>query len=292
MFLIDIISITAIVFTVVLLCMELKRDLMMLQQNSYRPERYSKWLTESGDSTSFLRLTAIFIFLFCMAGFGLGRFGAICVCVFSVFAGSKLAVRRYKKPVVFTRRATRIYATALILSALIISGAVTASMWGLLGHTRPLYAAMVATLFCYCISHGLMFAALFILSPLEKRINRRYYNDAARMLSDNAELKVIGITGSYGKTSTKHFLYRILSQQYETLMTPGSFNTTMGVIRTIREQLKPYHEVFIVEMGAKQPGDIRQICDLVHPQMGIITAVGPQHLQTFGSIENVFGYQI
>jgi UDP-N-acetylmuramoyl-tripeptide--D-alanyl-D-alanine ligase len=70
-------------------------------------------------------------------------------------------------------------------------------------------------------------------------------------------------------------------------MTPGSFNTTLGVIRTIREYLKPYHEVFIVEMGAKQVGDIREICELVHPSMGIITAVGEQHLESFGCIENV-----
>ncbi|MDE6271221.1 MAG: UDP-N-acetylmuramoyl-tripeptide--D-alanyl-D-alanine ligase, partial [Muribaculaceae bacterium] len=100
-------------------------------------------------------------------------------------------------------------------------------------------------------------------------------------------MKIIGVTGSYGKTSTKHYLHRILSEQFDTLMTPGSFNTTLGVVRTIREQLKPYNEVFIVEMGAKNPGDIREICDIVRPSMGIVTSVGPQHLESFGSIENV-----
>ena len=70
-------------------------------------------------------------------------------------------------------------------------------------------------------------------------------------------------------------------------MTPGSYNTTLGVIRTIREYLKPYNQVFIVEMGAKQKGDIKEICDLVHPSMGIVTAVGEQHLESFKSIENV-----
>ena len=98
---------------------------------------------------------------------------------------------------------------------------------------------------------------------------------------------MIGITGSYGKTSTKHYLNRILSEQFEVCMTPGSFNTTMGVIRTIREYLKPYDTVFICEMGAKQPGDIKEICDLVHPSVGIITAVGEQHLESFKTIENV-----
>ncbi len=70
-------------------------------------------------------------------------------------------------------------------------------------------------------------------------------------------------------------------------MTPGNYNTTLGVVRTIREQLKPYHNVFIVEMGAKQRGDIREICELVHPSIGIVTSVGEMHLETFGSVENV-----
>ena len=70
-------------------------------------------------------------------------------------------------------------------------------------------------------------------------------------------------------------------------MTPGSYNTPMGVIRTVREMMKPYHEVFICEMGAKQLGDIKEICDMVHPQMGIVTAVGPMHLESFKSLENV-----
>lgn len=122
---------------------------------------------------------------------------------------------------------------------------------------------------------------------MEKAINSRYYKDAERILASMPDLKVVGITGSYGKTSTKHYLQRILSEEYETLMTPGSFNTTMGVIRTVREYLKPYTQVFVCEMGAKQPGDISEICRLVHPSVGIVTAVGEQHLESFKSIENV-----
>ena len=122
-----------------------------------------------------------------------------------------------------------------------------------------------------------------LLRPVERSINRRYINDAADRLRSMPDLKIIGVTGSYGKTSTKHFLHRILSEHFDTLMTPGSYNTTLGVVRTIREMLKPYNEVFIVEMGAKQSGDIREICDIVHPHIGIVTAVGPQHLESFGS---------
>ncbi|MDE5924837.1 MAG: UDP-N-acetylmuramoyl-tripeptide--D-alanyl-D-alanine ligase, partial [Muribaculaceae bacterium] len=65
------------------------------------------------------------------------------------------------------------------------------------------------------------------------------------------------------------------------------YNTPMGVIRTVREMMKPYTEIFICEMGAKQKGDIKEICDLVDPQCGIITAVGPMHLETFGNLDTV-----
>ncbi len=126
-----------------------------------------------------------------------------------------------------------------------------------------------------------------MLKPVEARINKGYYDDAARILRSMPGLKVIGITGSYGKTSTKHYLNRILQEQWDVLMTPGSYNTTMGVIRTVREMMKPYTEIFICEMGAKNIGDIKEICDLVHPDMGIITAVGEQHLESFKTIENV-----
>ncbi|MBQ4156423.1 MAG: UDP-N-acetylmuramoyl-tripeptide--D-alanyl-D-alanine ligase, partial [Clostridia bacterium] len=87
--------------------------------------------------------------------------------------------------------------------------------------------------------------------------------------------------------STKYILGRILSEKYNTVITPGSFNTPMGVVITVRNHLTPSTEVFVVEMGAKCVGDIAEICEIVHPTTAIITSVGPQHLNTFGSVENV-----
>ena len=151
---------------------------------------------------------------------------------------------------------------------------------------RPGFAASVAVL-CAILSHVITLVSLWALQPVENAINKKYYDEAASILASMPGLKVVGITGSYGKTSTKHYLNRILSEKYNVIMTPGSFNTPMGVIRTIREMMKPYNDLFIVEMGAKNIGDIKEICDLVHPQMGIVTAVGPQHLESFKTIENV-----
>jgi UDP-N-acetylmuramoyl-tripeptide--D-alanyl-D-alanine ligase len=98
---------------------------------------------------------------------------------------------------------------------------------------------------------------------------------------------VVGITGSYGKTSTKYYLSTILSEKFDVLMTPGSFNTPMGVVKTVRESLRPTHEVFICEMGAKYVGDIKELCQIADPRIGIISSIGAQHLETFGSIENI-----
>ena len=97
----------------------------------------------------------------------------------------------------------------------------------------------------------------------------------------------IGITGSYGKTTVKHILGTLLAEKYTVLITPKSFNTPMGVARTIRERLLPSHQVFIAEMGARHRGDIRELCRLVKPTVGILTSVGPQHLETFKTIERV-----
>lgn len=263
---------------------ELRRDLMMLQQNSYRRERYMKWLRVSGDTTSISRLLAMVTMLVCVCSLHIEVLGLAATIVFALCRSWQLVTARYKKPLVMTARATRIFATDILLCAIIVLATVliAADHWQF-----AVTIASITMLALYCLSHVVTLSANLILAPVERSINRRYYNDAARRLRDMPHLKIVGVTGSYGKTSTKHYLQRILSEEFDTLMTPGSFNTTLGVVRTIREHLKPFNEVFIVEMGAKQLGDIKEICDLVHPTIGIVTAVGPQHLESFKSIENV-----
>lgn len=127
----------------------------------------------------------------------------------------------------------------------------------------------------------------FINMPIEWMIKNIYIQQAKKIIQNMPNLVVIGITGSYGKTSVKNFLKEVLSEKYEVLITPKNYNTTMGVVKTIREELKPIHQIFICEMGATKVGDIKQICDIVKPKMGIITAIGPQHLESFKSIENI-----
>ncbi len=123
--------------------------------------------------------------------------------------------------------------------------------------------------------------------PIEKLVSEMYFRDAQKKLAARPDLIKIGITGSYGKTSVKFILGTILQEKFQVLVTPSSFNTPMGVTRIIREKLMPSHQVFVAEMGARHVGDIKELCRLVHPRYGVLTSVGPQHLDTFHTIDRI-----
>ncbi len=135
------------------------------------------------------------------------------------------------------------------------------------------------------IAVNLILANLF-LYPLDEIIKDRFISSARKKLQLINPI-VIGITGSYGKTSTKHILSHIMSEKYEVLSTPKSYNTLMGICRVINESLEPKHKYFIVEMGTYKKGEIKKICELVNPKIGILTAIGPQHLERFLTLENI-----
>ena len=126
-----------------------------------------------------------------------------------------------------------------------------------------------------------------VMKPLEDHINLGYFKDAQRIINNMPNLTRIGLTGSFGKTSSKFILGQVLEQQFNVLVSPESYNTPMGLTRVIRERLRPTNDIFVGEMGAKRPGDIEELCQLVNPQIGIITAIGEQHLETFGDLETI-----
>ncbi|HEY6538843.1 MAG TPA: Mur ligase family protein [Candidatus Dormibacteraeota bacterium] len=129
--------------------------------------------------------------------------------------------------------------------------------------------------------------ALWILLPEEWRRRRGYMRQAERRIAASEAL-VVGVTGSYGKTTTKLLLQQLLdSPETPCFATPASFNTTLGVCRAINDELRPEHRFAIVEMGAYRPGEIAEICSFTHPQVGIVTAVGVMHLERFGSQEKI-----
>ncbi len=251
----------------------------MLQLNSYRPERYAAWRRENRDRLlSPLRLAApLLLLLFAGLTPLMGGWAAIAAVIpLGLFALLNVPPRA-KKPLVFTHRVMRLFGTLALLFAIAAAAAWLLPLWA----APAVYGAFSFPVFWWVA------LANRINGPLERALANRYVRDARRRLENSPRLTVIGITGSYGKTSAKNFLHALLSVKYNVLMTPESYNTTMGVVRTIREQLRPSHQIFIAEMGAKNPGDIREICDLVRPRYGMITSIGEQHLETFGTVENI-----
>ncbi len=132
-----------------------------------------------------------------------------------------------------------------------------------------------------------LWAAVGLLAPDQRRRRHRYMRQAEMRLEKFGPL-VIGVTGSYGKTTTKLFLHQLLdSPETPCFATQESFNTTLGVCRAINDDLRPEHRFAIVEMGAYRQGEIAEICSFTHPQTGIVTAVGVMHLERFGSRQKI-----
>ena len=201
--------------------------------------------------------------------------------------------------------AWKLFCIQILLSAAILALGIAASAWLNRGKEKKPFVMTARMKRLYIIlgivvavffSFSLLFmAVLFLLSalaaiialPIEKSINRMYMRDAQRRMDAQPDLIRIGITGSYGKTSVKNILYTILSQKYNVLSTPASFNTPMGLTRVIRERLEPAHQVFLAEMGARHRQDIKELTDFIHPTIGVLTSVGPQHLDTFKSLDNI-----
>ncbi len=255
------------------------RQAQMLQQNSYFPSRYFKWLREEMHLRKQLLHSVFLAAALLLFFFG----GSVALTAYSIFMLMfKITRARYLqknsiKPLVYTARVKRQYLTlAVIYLALVTCGF-------LLHH--PLFGVLIILL--SYMPYVAVLLVRTINAPIENSFTAWYINDAKKMLKSHKNLTVIGVTGSYGKTSTKYVLAEFLSQKYNLLYTPASFNTPLGVVRTIREKLRPETQIFIAEMGAKNIGDIKEICDIVNPDLGVITSVGPQHLETFKTIENV-----
>lgn len=244
----------------------------MFQLNSYHANVQMKWLKTNLISGYILRIVFVVLSFICTF---LGTAGHIAGIIFNILFLVKNLPQKAKKPLVFTARVKRMIVTFTLLSAILLAASSYFAK-----HT--FVYAFLMLLPCFMI-----IVANFVNKPVEKAICNHYINEAKAKINALPELIVIGITGSYGKTSTKFYLQKLLSSKYNVLMTPESYNTTMGVVKTVREQLDATYDIFICEMGAKNVGEIKEICDIVKPKYGIITSIGPAHLESFKSMENI-----
>lgn len=269
----------------------MRYNLHMIQLNGYKNKEHIGWLKKNSRkqrllvSLAIVALGAIVVAILSVAGKKDMFAGRITIYILSALIWL-ICLRYYlylkksntKKKLVFTKRVKRLVVT----DAILVLGLTAVGIFLFDGKFISAFDNLKIAL-----QPVLVLACNYINAPIEKGINNYYINDAKKRLRANKDMIIVGITGSYGKTSMKFYLETLLREHFNVLVTPESFNTPMGIVRTVREHLTPMHEIFLCEMGARHVGDIKELCDIVHPMHGVITSVGPQHLETFFNIENV-----
>ena len=285
------------VVNAVLLIMASMKFILVLQQCGYRGRRYHKWL--SNKDTPYLSrlmlLCLLGLLFFCvlnmtfvaMLGEHFGSYiGFVSYVLFAIMYINSEKHVNAKVPLKKTARIVRLCITFAILLVLVTFGLITLLNYLAFVIGNEVFAVLRFALVCAMpiLLPELVFIAYLINEPMERLIRRYYLRLAVNKLANSSVVK-IGITGSYGKTSVKEILKTILSQKYRVLATPASFNTPLGIARTVKF-LDSTHDVFIAEMGAREKGDIKELAKMVRPAYGVITGVNNQHLETFGSIEN------
>ena len=287
------------------------REFHMLQLNGYKTPEDSRWMKK--NAKRYILPAVLFCVQFLLIPLEYHKLAAASLAIALCFFNAIIALlnkpgKKFKKPLVYTARMKRMMITFGILIAVFYVIAIINAKQFIPDSayrsdsrylpTMPIPAYISFRIISIAPSFILVSSALYLTpilvplsnlinKPVEKAVQNWYINDAKRILSECPTLHKVGITGSYGKTSMKFYLDELLNSQYNTLKTPESFNTPMGVTITIRRDLKPTHEYFICEMGARRVHEIKELCGIADPHDGIITSVGPQHLETFGSIENV-----
>lgn len=287
--------ISIIVWGIVLISRS-KFNLHMIQLEGYKNEEFNKWMNASPkaypknlkDNLIYLTiLTAAYIIV---SGFYKNIILLyIYLGLFILISLLTLNFKREeaKKKLVFTSRAKRLYLTNFI----VIFIEIMIIWWIYRGivvdkkYYGPiiLYALFIIIYF----QPKNMLLANILIRPVENRINRYYFDKAHEKINKLKNTKVVGITGSFGKTSTKFITSTVLSEKYKVLKTPESYNTPMGISKVINNDLTSDVDIFVAEMGARNIGDIKELGELTNPHIGVITSIGPAHLETFKNIDNI-----
>ena len=284
-------SVLAVLSTVLMIFVGYKL-LQMLQLTGYKLNGYVKWFKETKYSyisrlfmLSFLSLSSMLITNVLLADFILDNIWSYLSIIFYILFCSlfitNLFTAKQKTPLKYTKRMTRL----IVVFTVLIGGFTWFVQY--IGYRYIPYLSYALIGIIPLTLPVFVFLAYFITYPLEKLISSSYIKKAKKKLANCKNLTVVGITGSYGKTTVKNILKIILEEKFKVCASPSSYNTPLGIAKTILSNLSESDEVFIAEMGAKQMFDIKELCEIVEPEIGLITGIGNQHLLTFGSVENI-----
>ena len=266
--------------------------LHILQISGYKLKGMTDWQLQSKFSyerklliVTFLSASAIFVTNILLADLLVGRalkyVGIIFFLIFSIIYISNFFTIPQKTPIKYTKRMSRLVGVVAVLFFCLALGFQYLSV-----KCIPYFEPGGVTLVPLFIPIVVM-VAHFITKPVEKMIANSYIKKAKVKMQLAKKLKVVGVTGSYGKTTVKSIIANILAEKYKVCVTPFSYNTPLGLSKTILENLEDNDQVLVAEMGARNVGDIAELCKLVEPDIGVITGIGNQHLATFGSVENL-----
>lgn len=277
------------------------------QQVGYKNNEFWQWLKDHWEEKVLppsISMLMILLFILVIGGPWLLEYLtytslSLMVFVLSLFwfgSVKNYKAEKVKKPLVFTPRVYRLTVPFLILTSLFPLYFSYMAFTGLMPFTHqavPAYFAGVLnfdlTILIAGWSFGVALVPFFILlsglftRPVETYIQNGFKKQARKKLASMPDLKVIAITGSYGKTSTKFMIRDILKERYNVCSTPGSYNTPMGICKVINNDLQANHQILILEMGARYQGNIQELCDIAKPDISVVTNVGVAHLETFGS---------
>lgn len=252
--------------------------LHLFQQEEYDNPRFMRWLIENRGFDRKMTAAVLIASVVELVSPGwTGIYGApvLAIAGFLAVAATEFnPLRQGKKKLALTSRAKRI----LVIAGVLLGGLALVLAFG----GGPLFLWVIAV---QTVPLSLM-AANRVLQPYEDGVQQRFWDEGHAKLLKLAPT-VVGITGSYGKTSVKHILGHVLGAQGSTLITPGSINTPMGITRIIRERLTAAHRYFVAEMGAYGPGSVARLCRLAPPEIAVVTAVGAAHYERFQSLDTV-----
>lgn len=277
--------IISLIPSILLLVIKVKKGFHMLQQNWYNDgKRYDKWMIRNVNRI-FLNLEVLFPLVYLLGFITTYRmviyFYAFLYAILFYIIMQEFKHEQLKKPLVFTKRIIRLTITLSVLYIVPI--------FFIIRYYNEVYIPyyyLIISLLIYLV-YGIINIANTINKPVEKLVYKYYYRLAQKKLKDMKNMDVIGITGSYGKTSSKNILYDILNVKYVTFKTPLNFNTPYGLCNSVNNYLDKFSRYFIAEMGAVKVHQIKDCCDLMKPKYGIITCIGQAHLESFGSQKNI-----
>lgn len=290
--------VTAVVVSL-LLCLSTIKMVSVMQQGGYKNTPFFKWLNRK-DNLFFNRLSVLALCLalsmavtslcFSFLGTELALLcSAVPFLVLLLLFGKADGRYALKVPATKTGRYLRLFGVYCLYTAIFAYALISLLSFLAVWNGSALYnlIAYVPLAVMPIMMPALLCLANVTTRPFENARNKKFVKRAGQVL-DETDIITVGIVGSYGKTSVKHILKTMLSEKYSVVITPASFNTPTGIARTVFSEEFAGKQVFIAEMGARKAGDIQELCSIVKPDYGIFTGVCRQHIETFGSLDNVY----